>query len=90
MPDTEIKLNPLTIARHLKDKKMKITIRASLRICPIFHWHVKIYASTPENLTPLIISRKLFAKSVTIFYIIPQQQFHKHEGSDLVGFILLI
>lgn len=59
MPDTEIKLNPLTIARHLKDKKMKITIRASLRICPILHWHVKIYASTPENLTPLIISRKL-------------------------------
>lgn len=54
---------------------------------PILHWHVKIYASTPENLTPLIISRKLFVKSVTIFYIIPQQQFHKHEGSDLVGFI---
>lgn len=46
---------------------MEITIRASWRLCPVLHWHVKIYASTPENVIPSLISRKLFAKSIIFF-----------------------
>lgn len=51
IPDTDIKLNPLHYIQGISKVTKEITIRASLRICQILHWYVKIYLSTPENLT---------------------------------------